>query len=153
VRVSAIVIVRKFGAATLFAVAAQIINLFLQGEMLVSRSSCAPLDPADVYITPLKPARTRLPLEGYVHCRIADWRLVVVDQLGIHLPVLFLTEMSVTITIVVAVACLLGGMAGAWTVSTGRSSKANCLRYSCKKGWQVIILPTLDKTFGCLGRD
>ncbi len=29
----------------------------------------------------------------------------------------------VTITIVVSVACLLGGMAGAWTVSTGRSIK------------------------------
>jgi hypothetical protein len=116
--VAAIVIVRKFGAATMFAVAAQIINLFLQGEMLVvALLLCTPGLLADAYIY----FRLKAGKDPFASLKdmfvsgslIGGWWSLI--NWAFIFPVLFLTELSVTITIVVAIACLVGGMVGAWS--------------------------------------
>jgi hypothetical protein len=115
--VAAIVIVRKFGAFTLFAVAAQAVNVFLQGEMLVvALIMVLPGVLADVYIylqaksgKDVFSSFSAMFMAGTIAG--ATWSLV---NWALIFPVIFLTELSVPLYIAAAIACLLGGMAGAW---------------------------------------
>lgn len=115
--IAAIVIVRKFGAATLFAVAAQIINLFLQGEMLVVALLLAtPGLLADAYIYfRLKAGKD--PFASLADMVISGlliggwWSLI---NWAFIFPVLFLTELPAGTTVIVAILCAVGGLVGAW---------------------------------------
>jgi hypothetical protein len=114
--IAAVVIVRKWGAATLFAIAAQIVNLFIQGEMLlVALILVTPGILADLYIYfRLKGGHkvfdsysdmvTSGTLFG-IWWSLINWALVF--------PIIFLTQITVPMAIAAAVACAIGGLIGA----------------------------------------
>jgi len=116
--IASVVIVRKFGAATLFAVASQIVNMFLQGEVLwvaFLMATCGIL--ADLYFYPrLKSgvdvfsSKKDLIIAGTLFG--AWWSLI---NFAYIFPVLFETDFTVTISIVAGVVVAVAGLLGAFT--------------------------------------
>ena len=126
--IASVVIVRKLGAATLFAIASQIVNMFLQGEVLwvaFLLASCGII--ADVYFylrmrsgVDVFSSKTDLVTGGILFG--IWWSLL--NFLYIF-PVLFQTEFSSpVIQIAAGVACAIGGAVGAFLgVSLGNRVK------------------------------
>jgi len=115
--VAGVVIVRKVGAFTMFAIAAQLINLFLQGEMMVVAAIMACFALAgDAYLyfrvragaDPFSSLRDMLiagTLVGFVWATV-NW--------GYIFPVLFLTELTPALYWSAWAACCVGGFVGAY---------------------------------------
>jgi hypothetical protein len=113
---AAFVIVRKIGAISLFAVAAQLINLFLQGEMLLV---CL------ILITPGLLADLYLYIQAKGGANIMDSKSILITAgiiagvwwslinfAGVF-PFIFLTVLSVPMYIAAGVTCAVGGWLGA----------------------------------------
>lgn len=114
--VASVVIVRKLGAATLFAVASQIINMFLQGEVLwvaFLLATCGII--ADLYIffrlragADVFNSKRELVTAGTL---FGVWWSVL--NFAYIFPVLFQTEFTPVIQIAATVVCAVGGFIGA----------------------------------------
>lgn len=114
--VASVVIVRKLGAATLFAVASQIINMFLQGEVLwvaFLLATCGII--ADLYFffrmrarADLFNAKREVVIAGTL---FGIWWSAI--NFAYIFPVLFQTTFAPVIAVSAGVVCALGGFIGA----------------------------------------
>ena len=109
-------IVRKVGAATLFVIAAMLINVFLQGEsLLVAFIGLFTGVFADVYLY-LVIAAGGKPWDSWKHMMIAGALLGAFHSIALWLlmfKITFGAEMATGTLITVLIACAVGGVVGA----------------------------------------
>lgn len=116
--VAAVLIVRKVGAMSLYAVASQIINIFLQGEIFASAVIMAAAGVfADVYYyfrvrggaDPFTTFKDQFIAGGIlmaVWWSVLNWYYVF--------PVMYAVDLPTMTVLAAAIACIAGGMLGAW---------------------------------------
>ncbi|NQT48509.1 MAG: hypothetical protein HQ578_05995 [Chloroflexi bacterium] len=113
--VAAGTIVRKFGALTLFNVAAQAINFFIQGESVVGTVACLTWSIlAEIYIYVQLRAGAD-PFSSFRHMFIAGTLLSavwIISMWAFLFPVIFQIDMAVGLAIAGAVTGFIGGMVG-----------------------------------------
>jgi hypothetical protein len=115
---ASIVIVRKIGAATLFAIASQIINMFLQGEVLwVAFLMALGGLFADIYLYIRVKGGVKNIFDSTADLLIAGaifaiWWSVI--NFYYIFPVLFATEFTPTIQLVATIVVAIGGFLGGW---------------------------------------
>jgi hypothetical protein len=115
--VAAVVIVRKLGAFTLFAVASQLINLFLQGEMFIVAVIMAAFAlGGDLWIyLRLRAGADPFSSLGdmFISGTIVGIIWSVVNWAWVF-PVLFLTDLTPGLYWSAGITCAIGGAVGAW---------------------------------------
>ena len=115
--VAAVVIVRKLGAFTLFAIAAQLINLFLQGEMLAVAAIMACFALAgDLYLY-FRLSAGADPFSSLRDLVIAGTIVGIVWSAvnwGYIFPIMFMTELTPALYWSAGIACAVGGAVGSW---------------------------------------
>jgi len=115
--VAAVVIVRKLGAFTMYAIAAQLINLFLQGEMFVVASIMAAFALGGDFYIYLRLRAGADPFKSLRDMFIAGTIVGIIWSVvnwGYIFPVLFMTELSKGLYWAAGLACAAGGAIGAW---------------------------------------
>jgi len=115
--ITAVMVVRKFGAATLFVIAGQLINLFIQGEMPVVALMFVLWGViADVYFY-FRIKSNANPFNNLRDVLIAGFLMALmwsITNWGIAFPFLFLIELPVMTYLIVGIATTVSGFIGGW---------------------------------------